>query len=110
MVAVERVLFPVNVRTAIGVAQAAGIAMAEAVAAGAEVAEYSPNEVKQAVTGDGAADKDQIERMVQTPAAASTSPSARSTPPTPPPSPCATWPGRPMRNRIAVAAGDARRR
>ncbi len=64
-VAVERVLFSVNVRTAIGVAQAAGVVMAEAVSAGAEVAEYSPNEVKQAVTGDGAADKDQVEAMVQ---------------------------------------------
>jgi crossover junction endodeoxyribonuclease RuvC len=64
-VAVERILFSVNVRTAIGVAQCAGIVMAEAVAAGADVTEYSPNEIKQAVTGDGAADKTQIETMVQ---------------------------------------------
>ena len=64
-VAVERVLFSVNVRTAIGVAQAAGVVMAEAVAAGAEVGEYSPNEIKLAVAGDGAADKTQIETMVQ---------------------------------------------
>ena len=64
-VAIERILFSVNVRTAIGVAQAAGIVMVEAVAAGAEVTEYSPNEIKQAVTGDGAADKTQIETMVQ---------------------------------------------
>jgi crossover junction endodeoxyribonuclease RuvC len=66
VVAVERVLFQVNVRSAIGVAQAAGIAMAEAVAAGCEVAEYSPNQVKQAVAGVGGADKEQVERMVQT--------------------------------------------
>jgi crossover junction endodeoxyribonuclease RuvC len=66
VVAVERVLFQVNVRTAIPVAQAAGIAMVEGVAAGAEVAEYSPNQVKQAIAGDGAADKQQMERMVQT--------------------------------------------
>jgi len=65
VVAIERVLFQVNVRTAIPVAQAAGIAMAEAVAAGCEVVEYSPNQVKQAVTGVGGADKDQVERMVQ---------------------------------------------
>lgn len=64
-VAVERILFSVNVRTAIGVAQAAGIVMVEAIAAGAQVTEYSPNEIKQAVTGDGAADKTQIETMVQ---------------------------------------------
>jgi crossover junction endodeoxyribonuclease RuvC len=65
VVAIERVLFQVNVRTAIPVAQAAGIAMAEGVVAGCEVAEYSPNQVKLAVAGDGSADKGQIERMVQ---------------------------------------------
>jgi crossover junction endodeoxyribonuclease RuvC len=65
VVAVERVLFQVNARTAISVAQAAGIAMAEAVNAGCEVVEYSPNEVKQAIAGDGGADKAQVERMVQ---------------------------------------------
>lgn len=64
-VALERVLFSVNVRTAIGVAQAAGVVMTEAVDSGAEVTEYSPNEIKQAVTGDGAADKQQVEAMVQ---------------------------------------------
>ena len=40
--------------------------MAEAAAAGCEVVEYSPNQVKQAVTGVGGASKDQMERMVQT--------------------------------------------
>jgi len=66
VVVVERVLFQVNVRTAISVAQAAGLAMAEAAAAGCEVVEYSPNQVKQAVAGVGGASKDQMERMVQT--------------------------------------------
>ncbi len=66
VVAVERVLFQVNARTAIPVAQAAGLAMVEGVRVGAEVVEYSPNQVKQAVAGFGGADKDQIERMVQT--------------------------------------------
>ncbi|MGH9113400.1 MAG: crossover junction endodeoxyribonuclease RuvC [Acidimicrobiales bacterium] len=66
VVAIERVLFQVNARTAIPVAQAAGVAMVEAVRAGCEVVEYSPNQVKQAVAGYGGADKDQIERMVQT--------------------------------------------
>jgi crossover junction endodeoxyribonuclease RuvC len=40
--------------------------MAEAVAAGCDVVEYSPNQVKQAVAGFGGAGKEQIERMVQT--------------------------------------------
>src|SRR3546814_15888291 len=66
VVAIGRGLCSGNVRTAIPVAQAAGIAMAEAVAAGCEVVEYSPNQVKQAVAGVGGASKDQMERMVQT--------------------------------------------
>lgn len=63
--AVERVLFQVNVRTAMGVGQASGVLMAEAAGRGLDVAEYSPNEVKGAVAGDGDADKDQVQRMVQ---------------------------------------------
>ena len=66
VVVVERVLFQVNARTAIAVAQAAGLAMVEGVAAGAEVVEFSPNQVKQAIAGFGGADKQQMERMVQT--------------------------------------------
>ncbi len=65
VMAIERVFFQVNVRTAMAVGQASGIAMAEAVVAGCEVAQYSPNEVKLAVTGDGAADKGQVQHMVQ---------------------------------------------
>ena len=64
-VALERVLFQVNVRTAMSVGQAAGVIMAEAVTAGCEVVEYSPNQVKQAVCGDGAATKAQVAEMVQ---------------------------------------------
>jgi crossover junction endodeoxyribonuclease RuvC len=66
VMAIERVLFQANARTAIPVAQAAGVAMVEAVAAGCQVVEYSPNRVKQTITGDGGAGKDQMERMVQT--------------------------------------------
>jgi crossover junction endodeoxyribonuclease RuvC len=63
-VALERVLFGANVRTASGVLQAAGVVMAEAVSAGAQVAEYSPNQVKDAVTGWGGAPKAQVADMV----------------------------------------------
>ena len=65
VVAVERIFFQNNVRTAMSVGQASGLAMAESVAAGCQVAQYSPNEVKLAVTGDGAADKVQVQVMVQ---------------------------------------------
>lgn len=64
-VAIERVLFGVNVRTAMAVGQAAGVVMAEAAARGMEVVEYSPNEVKGAVAGFGGADKAQVQKMVQ---------------------------------------------
>ncbi len=65
IVAIERVFFQVNVSTAIGVAQAAGLAMAEASASGATVVEYTPNQVKEAVAGWGAAPKEQMQLMVQ---------------------------------------------
>lgn len=65
VVAVERVLFQVNVRTAMAVGQASGIVMAQAATSGCEVREYSPNEVKSTITGYGAADKGQVEQMVQ---------------------------------------------
>ncbi len=63
-VAVERVLFQVNARTAISVGQASGLALAVAARAGIPVVQYSPNEVKLAVTGDGAADKVAVQMMV----------------------------------------------
>lgn len=66
VVAIERVFFQTNVRTAMGVAQASGLAMAEAANAGAEVVEYTPNQIKEAVGGWGAASKEQMQRMVQT--------------------------------------------
>lgn len=65
VVVVERVLFQVNARTAMGVGQASGLAMASAAEAGIDVIQYSPNEVKQAVAGNGAADKKQVQQMVQ---------------------------------------------
>ena len=64
-VAVERIFFQVNARTAMSVGQASGVALAEAAAAGCEVVQYTPNEVKQAVAGFGAAPKEQVARMVQ---------------------------------------------
>ncbi|MDQ1402100.1 MAG: crossover junction endodeoxyribonuclease RuvC [Actinomycetota bacterium] len=64
-VAVERVFFQTNVRTAMQVGQASGLALAAAAQAGCEVVQYTPNEVKMAVTGYGAATKEQVQRMVQ---------------------------------------------
>ena len=63
-VAVERVLFSANVRTAMATGQAAGVALLAAGRAGVPVTSYSPNEVKQTVTGDGSADKGAVGRLV----------------------------------------------
>jgi crossover junction endodeoxyribonuclease RuvC len=65
VVVVEHVFFQVNVRTAMSVGQASGLALAEAAAAGCEVVQYGPNQVKEAVTGWGGATKEQVQRMVQ---------------------------------------------
>jgi crossover junction endodeoxyribonuclease RuvC len=65
VVVVERVLFQVNARTAMSVGQASGLVLAAAAWSGCPVAEYSPNEVKLAIAGYGAAPKDQVQRMVQ---------------------------------------------
>jgi crossover junction endodeoxyribonuclease RuvC len=65
VVAVEHVFFQVNVRTAMSVGQASGLALAEAAARGCEVVQYTPNQVKEAITGWGGAGKEPVQRMVQ---------------------------------------------
>lgn len=64
-VAVEQVFFQNNVRTAMSVGQASGLALAEAAICGCDVVQYSPNQVKDAIAGWGAASKEQVQRMVQ---------------------------------------------
>jgi crossover junction endodeoxyribonuclease RuvC len=63
-VVIERVFFQVNVRTAMATGQAAGVALLAAAEAGCEVAQYTSNEVKQALVGYGGATKEQVQRMV----------------------------------------------
>ena len=63
-VAVERIFFQANARTAVSVAQASGLALAAAARRGLPTAQYSPNEVKQSVVGHGGATKAQVAEMV----------------------------------------------
>jgi crossover junction endodeoxyribonuclease RuvC len=63
--AVEKLFFQRNVSTAISVGQARGVALLVLAQAGIEVCEYTPNEVKQAVSGYGSADKRQMQEMVR---------------------------------------------
>ncbi len=64
VVVVERVFFQANAKTAVGIGQAGGLALALADSAGCEIAQYSSNEVKLAVTGYGGATKLQVQRMI----------------------------------------------
>lgn len=63
-VAVERVFSQLNVRTAMGTAQASAIALLNAQRMGIPTSMYTPTEVKAAVTGSGRADKAQVTTMV----------------------------------------------
>ncbi|HEX7651757.1 MAG TPA: crossover junction endodeoxyribonuclease RuvC [Candidatus Paceibacterota bacterium] len=62
--AIETLFFNANVTTGIGVAEARGAVLAAAGRAELPVMEYSPQQVKIAVTGHGAASKDAVARMV----------------------------------------------
>ncbi|HET7727734.1 MAG TPA: crossover junction endodeoxyribonuclease RuvC, partial [Candidatus Limnocylindrales bacterium] len=64
VVAVERLFFSRNAQTAFAVGQARGVVLLAAAQASVPVREATPNEVKVAVTGYGAADKEQVGRMV----------------------------------------------
>lgn len=63
-IAVERVLFSSNVRSAMATGQAAGVALLAAAQSGVPVTPYSPNDVKLTVAGHGGADKAEVGRMV----------------------------------------------
>ncbi|HLR97533.1 MAG TPA: crossover junction endodeoxyribonuclease RuvC [Jiangellaceae bacterium] len=64
-VVVERVFSQHNVRTVMGTAQASGVAVLAAARHGLTPALRTPSEVKAAVTGNGRADKTQVQLMVQ---------------------------------------------
>ena len=65
LMGVERLFFSKNVQTALAVGQARGVILLAAAQHGTPVREATPNEVKSAITGYGAADKEQVQRMVQ---------------------------------------------
>ncbi len=63
-VVLESLFHGINSRSLIVLAQARGALLTSAAATGVVIAEYSPAEVKSAVTGHGRADKSQVKRMV----------------------------------------------
>lgn len=64
-IAVERLFFGANTKTAMAVGQARGVILLAATQAGLNIAEYTPLEVKIALTGYGRADKQQMQQMVK---------------------------------------------
>ncbi len=64
--AIEAPFFGKNVQSMLKLGRAQGVAIAAAMRHGLEVTEYSPKKVKQSVTGNGNADKEQVMKMLQT--------------------------------------------
>ncbi len=62
---VEKLFFAQNVTTAMTVAQARGVVILCGMKAGLEIFEYTPLQIKQAITGYGRADKKQMQEMVR---------------------------------------------
>ena len=65
IVAVEELFFNKNVKTALIVGQARGVVLLAAQISGAKLVEFTPLQVKQAVSAYGRADKAQVQRMVK---------------------------------------------
>jgi crossover junction endodeoxyribonuclease RuvC len=65
-IAVEELFFTKNITTGIAVAEARGVILLTAVKSIGKLYEYTPMQIKQALTGYGGADKQQIQHMVKT--------------------------------------------
>ena len=65
-IAVEELFFAKNVKTGISVAHARGVILLTAIKECGKIFEYTPLQIKQALTGYGRADKNQIQQMVKT--------------------------------------------
>jgi len=63
--AVEKLFFAQNITTAMTVAQARGVVLLCGRQAGLKIAEYTPLQIKQALTGYGRAEKKQMQEMVR---------------------------------------------
>lgn len=64
LVAIEKIFFSKNVKTAIEVAQARGVLILQTLKRKIQITEYNPQQIKQAVTSYGMADKKSVAKMV----------------------------------------------
>lgn len=65
VMAIEKLFFTNNKTTGIGVGEARGVVLLAAAQAGLEIHEYTPNEIKNAVTGYGKAEKKQVMELTR---------------------------------------------
>ncbi len=65
VMSIEKLFFAQNITTAISVSHARGVAMLTGQLAKMEIAEYTPLQIKQSLTGYGRADKKQMQEVVQ---------------------------------------------
>lgn len=65
VMSIEKLFFAQNITTAISVSHARGVAMLTGKQAGLAIAEYTPLQIKQTLTGYGRADKKQVQEMVK---------------------------------------------
>lgn len=65
VMSIEKLFFSQNVTTAISVSHARGVAMLTGAQNGLPIAEYTPQQIKQTLTGYGRADKKQMQEMVR---------------------------------------------
>lgn len=65
VMSIEKLFFAQNTTTAMSVSQARGVAMLVGHKRGLKIAEYTPLQIKNAVTGYGKADKKQVQEMVR---------------------------------------------
>ena len=65
VVAIERLFFATNAKTAMAVGQAHGVMLFAAAESNIEIVEYAPGTIKKTVTGDGRADKKLVQKAVR---------------------------------------------
>ncbi|PID87364.1 crossover junction endodeoxyribonuclease RuvC [Candidatus Gracilibacteria bacterium] len=65
LIVVEKLFFQTNVKTAIDVSHARGVVLYEIIKAGLKLSEYTPLQVKKAVTGNGKSEKLQLQRAIK---------------------------------------------
>lgn len=65
LVAIEKIFFTNNLKTGIDVAQCRGVILYETIQANMRLVEYTPLQVKKAITGNGAANKKQLQNAIK---------------------------------------------